>query len=748
MDDPASVPDSESRAAPSPEATSQVTRSPLQRGRRTTLAMRVFTLLGVFGLLPLVVTNVGGYLQTRSVLTAAGLREVRNSAGMTASQLSNLLDSHRRELATLVREDARFLGLVSRASRCGTTDSCHDVQRELEALLAEDVSATPEFVSIVVMSPSGAILASSRPGRASEDDSAVALCFASSQRATRIVSLRSQRGVDLVVGSPLYEQARSVGVACGRFRVDPSALAARAGVARSLVLDERGRVVAGSGAELGAAPRAGARLGPRPWEGRYEVGDEGEVLAAWAPIPELGWGVLAEQPLSVALADLDALRTQALAFGALLAIVLMFVASMAATRVTRPLVRLADAAKRTASGELGVRIPTEGSREVEDSARAFNRMGTALKRSYERLEERIAERTTALARSQEFLELLLNSLDQQVLVVDAGHLIVKANRPALALYGNDIVGRNIAELVEDRTGPCPVGMTFETGEPQTMERPQRILDQLEIVRAETYPVLGPDGRVEAVLEIDRVVTRETQLQAQMVHQEKMATFGLLAAGIAHDMGNPLASIQAQLRMTRAAASPENSAVTLEIVEKEVARMARLLRNLVTFARKRRDDVMLLDVAEVVAGVAGLLSHDPRARSVQVRCDAGAEPAAVRAKEDDLVQVLLNLGVNALDATCERGGTVVFETRTTEGEVAVRVRDTGGGVPDAIRGRLFEPFFTTKPAGRGTGLGLFVSRSVAAEGLGGKLELESSGPDGTVFVLRVPREMMEPEGANP
>jgi signal transduction histidine kinase len=222
---------------------------------------------------------------------------------------------------------------------------------------------------------------------------------------------------------------------------------------------------------------------------------------------------------------------------------------------------------------------------------------------------------------------------------------------------------------------------------------------------------------------------------QMVYQEKMAAFGQLAAGIAHEIGNPLTAIDSQLRM--AEEDPGRAGQTLAIVRKQVGRMDRMLRRLVNFTRRKRDEVTLTSVNQIVDDVAQLLEHDPRAPKIAIDRKLSENLPGIRAKEDDLVQVLLNLGINALDAVGEHGS-VEFSTSVEEGSVTIRVRDTGSGVSEGARVNLFDPFFTTKGPGRGTGLGLFVSKGIIAA-IGGDLELERSGPEGTTFVIRVPVE---------
>ena len=221
------------------------------------------------------------------------------------------------------------------------------------------------------------------------------------------------------------------------------------------------------------------------------------------------------------------------------------------------------------------------------------------------------------------------------------------------------------------------------------------------MHVQTFPVTSPEGDVEAVIQLRRLVTDERRLQAQMVHQEKMSAFGIMAAGMAHEIGNPLAAVQSQLRLARDAPVPGRVEQTIDIVSQEVDRIARLLRELVSLARRRDETAVLVSPGAVARDVVRLIRHDPRARDVEIDVTEADGVPPVRCKEDLLRQVLINLGLNAMDAMPD-GGRLVFETTAQDSETCVRVRDTGRGVSDLARAHMFEPFFTTKALGRGTG----------------------------------------------
>ena len=351
---------------------------------------------------------------------------------------------------------------------------------------------------------------------------------------------------------------------------------------------------------------------------------------------------------------------------------------------------------------------------------------------------RLVERTHELHVSQAFAERLLDAIDARVIVVGRDFHIRTVNEKVNGLHGEDVCGRVCYEVLGRRSAPCvacPVARTFATGLPASCERPAHLVGTEEILRQETYPVVEPDGRIEAVIEVARIVTAERQFQSKMMHHERMAAFGLLAAGLAHEIGNPLASMQSQLQRAKHERDPAFTEETLAVIGGQIDRIARLLRDFTSSARQRPEHVAVVSVNQVVEDVARMIGHDRRARSVKIETNLATLPG-VTTREDLVMQVLLNLAINALDAMPD-GGTLEMSTSVTDGWAVVRVRDTSCGVPEIVRRRLFEPFFTTKEPGSGTGLGLFVSRGIV-ESLGGHLELEGSGPTGTTFALRLPR----------
>lgn len=345
------------------------------------------------------------------------------------------------------------------------------------------------------------------------------------------------------------------------------------------------------------------------------------------------------------------------------------------------------------------------------------------------LEGEIDQRTRELRQARQLLQLIVDTTPTSLVLLDQDFHVVQANRAAVRAHGGELTGRPCYEALvgrEEMCECCPVaeGHNTQHRDPRTGE----VLD------VEGHELSLGDGE-DYLLLVENVITERKKLEARLLHQEKMAAFGLLAAEVAHDMGNPLASIDAQMQLLNEESLPGDAASVVTAVRHEVKRLHRTLREIVDFARRRRDEACLVSVQSVVDDALRLLRHDRRMRAVTIIEELDPETPPVFVVEDHLMQVVLNLLINAVDAMPE-GGTLRIESRGAGESVALRVRDTGVGMDRSVLKQCLEPLYTTKEAGKGTGLGLSISRDIV-EAAGGRIELFSSPGQGTSVVVNIP-----------
>jgi C4-dicarboxylate-specific signal transduction histidine kinase len=451
------------------------------------------------------------------------------------------------------------------------------------------------------------------------------------------------------------------------------------------------------------------------WSGRAE-GPEGDVVAAYAPSTELEWGVWVEVPVSRALGPYWTGLWRSALVAAAVAALAAGLAVLLARRLAAPVRSVASAVGRLAVGELGAAVPVRGPAEIAVLAREFNKMSRALARSHAELEARVAERTEELSAARAFSDNLLDTMRHEVVVFDTELRVVRANAAAVAARRSPGSASGEAALSEVRreTLRRVVAEARPCREERMLGSDHRVLD------VEAVPVLGEEGLPIGVLEVSRDVTELRRMQERLSHQDKMVALGTLAAGLAHEIGNPLASMSSELEMLERMWDPEDARGALPVLREQVGRMARLLRELVELGRPPTDQVMAVEPRAVAEEVARLLRHDPRSKgaTVEVR---GEEADLVDVQRDGLVQVLVNLGLNALDAVGGLPAAWVELSVGVEGdELVYEVRDNGVGLAPEVIGQVFDPFFTTKEPGQGTGLGLFVSAQVMRR-LGGRLD---------------------------
>lgn len=236
-------------------------------------------------------------------------------------------------------------------------------------------------------------------------------------------------------------------------------------------------------------------------------------------------------------------------------------------------------------------------------------------------------------------------------------------------------------------------------------------------------------------ELSRSMERQSRLQTELVAADRLATVGKLAAGVAHEVGNPLSGILGYLSVLRMKAEPAGpTAEVVDRIEAEVRRIDGIVRGLLEMGRPSRGKAQPIDVRPLIDGCVKMVGSMRENVGVVVEVDC-PESAWVRAEPGPLSQVLVNLLLNGCQAMTGRGRlTVKVELR--EGQGLIRVEDEGPGLPAEVVSRLFTPFFTTKPPGQGTGLGLAVSRHLLSQ-FDGRLDAGNRPEGGARFTITLP-----------
>ncbi len=369
-----------------------------------------------------------------------------------------------------------------------------------------------------------------------------------------------------------------------------------------------------------------------------------------------------------------------------------------------------------------------------------------------RLYRQLQLKASELQRLQQFNENIIESLDEGLLVVDVPGKVVRWNRALEGLYGlsaAEAVGRTLDDVFD---GPFVEALRAAQREAPAgaslfriplAGRGTRAGARLR-VNVATAPLRGEglrfDPAVSGNIVIIEDVTARVQLEEQLQISDKMASVGLLAAGVAHEVNTPLTGISSFTQMLLADASPDDPKTRmLEKIEQQTFRAAKIVNGLLNLSRPgapNSDEHLPIDLNTVVNDVLSLLEPQLAAGRIKVRRELCAGPALVAGIEHKLQQVFLNLFLNARDAM-PKGGWLSVNTRSEDGHMVAEVGDTGSGIPSEHLSRIYDPFFTTKLIGKGTGLGLSITYSIVREHEG-TLTCQSAVGQGTRFTVALPQ----------
>jgi two-component system NtrC family sensor kinase len=372
-----------------------------------------------------------------------------------------------------------------------------------------------------------------------------------------------------------------------------------------------------------------------------------------------------------------------------------------------------------------------------------------------RLYRQLHLKAEEIGRMREFNENILESLDDGLVVFDLEQRIVRWNRALEGFYGidrDDAIGRTLGEVFDHSfvqalaaaRRESPYGATLyrvpltarHRREPGPMnDAPSAQL----LVTATVVPLKDPGSDVVsgAILLIEDITGR-ARLEEQLQISEKMASIGLLAAGVAHEVNTPLTGISSFTQMLLEGADPADPrTVLLEKIERQTFRAAKIVNGLLNLSRQgRENEPGTVDLNLVITDVFALLEHQFAVGSIKIRRELAESPVSVVGIEHQLQQVFLNLFLNARDAM-PSGGWLLVSTRVEDDKVVAEIADTGSGIPAEHLARIYDPFFTTKAIGRGTGLGLSISYGIVREH-DGEILCDSVIGQGTRFTLSLPR----------
>jgi two-component system NtrC family sensor kinase len=330
-----------------------------------------------------------------------------------------------------------------------------------------------------------------------------------------------------------------------------------------------------------------------------------------------------------------------------------------------------------------------------------------------------------------------------IAVYDTELRIVRAN-PALADMLNmpldELVGKRCFEIFSyctDPAGPsCPHRRAIETGGPASIEFEEPRLGKT--LHALSYPVFDEDGRSKGTVHTVRDITADKTLRAQLLQTEKLAAIGELVSGVAHELNNPLTSVMGYAQLLQSADVSPGVRADLQTIYQEAQRSARIIDNLLTFARKETAEKRYTDINQILRDTADLRSYQFKVDNIELKREFQEQLPWTMVAPQQLQQVVLNLLNNAHQALMERqsGRQVTVRSETDGKVIRIKVIDNGPGIPQEYLSKVFDPFFTTKDVGQGTGLGLSIAFGVVQEH-GGRIWAESEPDKGAVFTVELP-----------
>jgi two-component system NtrC family sensor kinase len=365
----------------------------------------------------------------------------------------------------------------------------------------------------------------------------------------------------------------------------------------------------------------------------------------------------------------------------------------------------------------------------------------------------VERRTAEVQAQRRFIEAIIDGLPLSLYAIDHNYEIVAWNRNRelgeLGIPRGSVLGKNIFDVLTRQKRELLEGEfagVFATGEIQRIEHATAQSNgEMKYWLISKIPMwIDRSGEVSHVITIGEEITDRVEASRAVARAEKLAAIGRLAAGVVHEINNPLATISACAEALESRVSEgefkESEGLNdlreyLGLIRSEAFRCKTITNGLLDFSRTRATEHTPVNLADVISSATRLLSHQQRGEKVEFQVETAADLQPIFGDAGQLQQAIIALATNAIDAMPE-GGVLRIASKRNGSSVLVEVSDTGVGIPRENVTKIFEPFFTTKEIGKGTGLGLAVCYGILTEH-GGSLEVQSTPGMGTTFTISLP-----------
>lgn len=459
-----------------------------------------------------------------------------------------------------------------------------------------------------------------------------------------------------------------------------------------------------------------------------------DVLTVQSEMNGLDWTLVMEIPKTTAYKPInDMLRTGLYAV-AIVTIIVSLISIYAGLYFTTPIVDLEKGMNHLKAGNKPAPIPVNRHDELGKLSHSFNEMS-----------EELQEKSLRLEQEKERLSVVVNGIDAGLALVTKDYFVTWMNPKLKSWFNHQEIQLPCFVLIggkKQACDDCPITCPELEGNGDTVMRMMGKNEEERLFRHRVFPLthaIKGEGEYLVVIED---ITEQKQIEERMIQTDKLSALGLMASSFAHEVNNPLATINvyAEDLIDRIAQkdeelNEEEMALYLEKIKENTERCKRITSNLLNFSRKTNWTVAKIDMTETIQNSISLVTGSLKRKQIKLEIDIAEDLPIFFGDSLKLMQVIVNLINNAIDAVKEDGKIKII-AREEENVLCLYVKDNGCGISEETLGKIFDPFYTTKPVGKGTGLGLSVCYGIVEE-FAGTIHVESKVGIGTTIKVQIP-----------